>query len=182
MIVAWVAFPLVLLAVCFGCGLGVERVGGWRLPGALIPSLGLALVILTATLMTYHNSTARFTTAAVVVLALAGYASSTRRVRALRVEPWALAVALGVFAVMAAPIVASGNATFLGYFVLNDASFHFALINQLLAHGRDLNGVPSSSLLATLQSYLGTDYPIGSQVGLGAVRPLVAQNVAWVFQ
>jgi hypothetical protein len=182
MIVAWVLFPLVLLAVCVGCGLAVERVAGWRLPGALIASMGLALVIVTATLLTYEASTAPFTTAAVVALALVGYVSSTGRIRQLRLEPWTLAVGLSVFAVLAAPVVLSGNAAFLGYFVLNDAAVHFELINQLLAHGRDLSGVPSSGLSAVLHSYVGTDYPIGSQVALGAIRPLVAQNVAWIFQ
>ncbi len=182
MIVAWALFPLVLLAVCVGCGLTVERVAGWHLPGALIASIGLALVIATATLTTYEASTAPFTTALVVLLALAGYVTSIGRVRELRLEPWMLAVGLSVFVVLAAPVVLSGNATFLGYFVLNDASVHFALINQLLAHGRDLSSVPPSALSAVLQSYVSTNYPIGSQVALGAVRPLVAQNVAWIFQ
>jgi len=182
MTVAWVLFPLVLLVLCLGCGLAVERVAGWRLPGALIASVGLALIIVTATLATYNASTARFATVAVVVLALAGYAGSTGRVRELRPDPWALALGLGVYAVLAAPVVLSGNATFLGYFMLNDTAVHFALIDQLLAHGRDLSGVPPSSLRAVLSSYISTGYPIGSQVALGAVRPLVAQDVAWIFQ
>jgi len=182
MIIAWALFPLVLLAVCVGCGLAVERVAGWRMPGTLLASVGLALVIVIATVMTYKGSTARFTTAAIVLLAAAGYATSLGRVRALRPDPWPLAAGLGVYAVLAAPVVLSGNATFLGYFVLNDTAVHFALIDQLLAHGRDISGIRPSSLLEVLQSYLGTDYPIGSQVALGAVRPLVAQNVAWIFQ
>src|SRR5437667_9375604 len=129
MIAAWVLFPVVLLAVCLGCGLAVERVGGWRLPGALLPSVGLALIIVTATLLTYQASTAPFTTAAVVALALAGYAGSKRRLGELRPEPWILAVGLGVYAVLALPVVISGSATFLGYFVLNDTAVHFALID-----------------------------------------------------
>jgi hypothetical protein len=182
MIVAWVLFPLVLLAVCFGCGLAVEWAAGWRLPGALTASVGLALVIVTATLFTYKGATARFTTAAVVVLALAGYVGGQDRVRGLRPDHWALAVGLGLFAILAAPVVLSGNATFLGYFVLNDTAVHFALIDQLLAHGRDLSGVRPSALSAVLHTYLATDYPIGAQAALGAVRPLVGQNVAWIFQ
>jgi hypothetical protein len=182
MIAAWVLFPLVLLAVCLGCGLAVERVAGWRLAGAVIASVGLALVIVVATLMTYKGSTAKFTTAVVVLLALAGYASSIGRVRELRPERFSLAVGLGLYAVLAAPQVLSGNATFLGYFDLNDSAFHFALIDQLLAHGRDLSGVHPSSLRFVLNGDLSTDYPIGADVALGAVRPLVAQNIAWIFQ
>ena len=182
MIVSWVLFPLVLLAVCLGCGLAVERAGGWRLPGTLLMSVGLALVVVVATLMTYRSATAPFTTPLVLVLALAGYASSMNRVRGLRPEPWALIAGIGVFAVMAAPIVMSGNATFLGYFVLNDTAVHLTLIDHLLSHGRDMAGVPPSGVLAVLQGYISTSYPIGSQVALGAIRPLVAQDVAWIFQ
>lgn len=182
MIVAWALFPLVLLVLCLGCGLLVERVAGWRLPGALLLSLGLALVIVAATLTTYKPATAPFTTAAVVVLALAGYASSLGRLRGLRPDMWALATGLGVFAAFAAPVVLSGNATFLGYFVLNDTAVHFALIDQLLSHGRNIGHVGSSSLWQMLHSYIASDYPIGSHVALGAVRPLVGQDVAWVFQ
>lgn len=182
MIVAWVLFPVVLLAVCVGLGLAVERLAGVRLPGTVLASAGLALLIVAATLMTYRGATAKFTTALVVVLAVAGYASSGGRVRELRPEPYPLALGLLLYAILAAPVVLSGDATFLGYFQLNDSAVHFALINQLLAHGRELSGVDSSSLRAVLNSYLSTDYPVGAQVALGAVRPLVGQNVAWIFQ
>ena len=112
MLVAWVLFPLVLLAVCLGCGLAVEWIAGGVLPGTLLPSLGLALVIVIATITTQSGTTAPLTTWVVVAIALAGYASAPQR---LRPEPWAVGVALGVFALCAAPVVLSGNATFLGY-------------------------------------------------------------------
>lgn len=181
MVVAWALFPLVLLAVCTGCGLAVERVAGWELPGAILPSVGLALVIVAGTLSTDSATTAPLSTALVVVLALAGYATSVARVRRLRPDPWGLGVGFGVFAVCAAPMVLSGNATFLGYFTLNDSAFHFALIDQLLAHGHDVSG-PLSSFTGVVHGYLQTSYPIGADVALGAVRPLVGQDVAWIFQ
>ena len=182
MVVAWVLFPLALLAVCAGCGLAVERVAGWDLPGTILPSVGLALVIVAATLSTDSRTTAPLTTALVVLLALAGYGTSLRRVRRLRPDPWALGVGLAVFAVCAAPVVVSGNATFLGYFSLNDPAFHFALIDQLLGHGHDVSALPASSYAEVVRGYLATSYPIGADVALGAVRPLVGQDVAWIFQ
>ena len=183
MVVAWVLFPLVLLAVCIGCGLAVERASGWVLPGAVLPSVGLALVIVAATLTTSSGATASWTTWVVLALAIGGYATSWSRLRALRPEPMALAVGLGVFAVCAAPVVLTGNASFLGYFVDNDSAFHFALLDQVMHHGPDTSVVhPYSAYLAILQEYLGTSYPTGADVGLGAVRPLVGQDVAWVFQ
>lgn len=182
MFVAWVVFPLVLLAVCLGCGVAVERAGGWLLPGTLLLPVGLALVIAVVTLTTTNRVTAPLSTAFVVVFAVAGYASGWRRVRAFRPDPWATAVGIAVFAICAAPVVLSNNATFLGYFVDNDSPAHFALIDQLLSHGHDLGGVPYSAYAAILHVYLGTAYPTGADVAVGALRPLVGQDLAWVYQ
>lgn len=182
MVVAWLLFPLVLVAVCVGCGLAVERVGGWLLPGTVLPSVGLALVIVAATLTTSRETTAPLSTAVVVVLAIAGYATSWPRLRALRLSPWPLAVGLGVFAVCAAPVVLSGSASFLGYFELNDTATHFLLIDQAMSHAYDLSRLGLSSYSSTLAVYLTTSYPIGADVAVGAVRPLVGQDIAWIFQ
>ncbi len=183
MVVAWVLFPLVLLAVCLGCGLAIERAGGRRLPGALVVSVGLALVIVASSLTTSHGGTAPATTWLIVALALAGYATCWRRLAALRPDPVVLALGAAVFAVAAAPVVLSGNSTFLGYFVDNDSAFHFALIDQLVAHGPNLDAVhPYSAYLAILHEYLGTSYPTGADVAVGALRPLVGQDIAWIFQ
>ena len=182
MAVAWLLFPLMLLAVCLGCGLAVERAAGWQLAGSLLPSLGLTLVIVAATLTTEHDATASLTTPLVVVLALVGYAVSWRRLRELRPDCWALVVGLGVFAICAAPVVLSGNATFLGYFLLNDAAVHFSLINQLLGHGHSLGSLPLSSYSETVRVYMSSSYPTGADVAVGAVRPLVGQDIAWIFQ
>jgi hypothetical protein len=182
MFVAWVLFPLVLVAVCLGCGLLVERIAGWELPDGLLVSLGLVAVIVVATLATDRAKTAPLATASVLALALAGYASSWRRLRRLRPPGWALAAALGVYCVAAAPVVASGSAAFLGYFQLNDTNVHFSLIAHMLAHGRDLSGLANSSYAGVVRGYTDSSYPIGAQVALGAVRPLIGQDTAWVFQ
>src|SRR5947209_1399033 len=166
MVVAWLVFPLVLLAVCLGCGLLVERLSGWTLPVALLPSVGLATVIVIATLPTQKSASASATTLIVVLVALAGYATALVSVSgSVRIRRWldgrrpeagVLLVGLGVFAACAAPVVLSGNATFLGYFVDNDSSFHFALIDQLLSRGQDLAGIPTSSYASALHEYLGS--------------------------
>jgi hypothetical protein len=185
LVVAWVVFPLVLLAVCLGCGLAVERAGAWQLPGPLIPAVGLALVIVASALTSSHVVSAPFTTALVVVLAAAGYALGWDRWRRLRPDPWTLAVGIGVYAICAAPVVLSGNATFLGYFVDSDPAFHFELLTWMLAHGHDLHGLPFPSLYAVpnlLREYIDTAYPTGADVAVGAIRPLVGQDVAWIYQ
>jgi hypothetical protein len=183
--VDWVLFPFVMLVVCLGCGLAVEWVAGWRISGALLPAVGLALVIVAATLTTSRSDTATITTPVVVVLTLAGYVSSWRRLTVLRPEPWTLAVGLGSFVICAAPLVLSGNETFLGYYVNPDTSFHFVLISQLLAHGHDLTNVPvvsPSAVTGVLNQYIRTAYPTGADVALGAMRPLVGRDAAWLYQ
>jgi hypothetical protein len=185
LVVAWLLFPLVFLAVCLGCGLAVQWLSGRALPGALLPAVGLALIVVVASLTTTRSFTAPITTALVVVFALAGYALSIRQLRRVVLDPWALAVGLGIYALCAAPVVLSGNATFLGYFVDSDPAFHLVLINWLLSHGRDLTGVPSFSYSVVpnvLHQYIGTAYPTGADVALGAVRPLTGQDAAWIFQ
>jgi len=182
MALAWVVFPLVLGAVCLGCGLLVERISGRPLPGALLPSVGLALVIVVAELATYGRATSGFATPLVVLLAIVGYALSWNRLRTWRPDAWVISAALAVFAVMAAPVVLSGHATFLGYFFLNDTTYHFALVDQLFGRGRDVTGLPNDSFAGIVGAYLDTNYPVGAQLGLGALRPLVGQDVAWVFQ
>ena len=171
-----------MLAVCLGCGLLVERVAGWRLAGAVLPSVGLGLVIVCATLTTSGGTVAPATTWIVLALAIAGYAVSWPRVRALRPEPLAAAVGLGVFAVCAAPVVLSGNAGVSGYFVDNDPAYHMALIDWLTAHGPSLASLPANSAYwQILNEYISSAYPVGADLGLGALRPLVGQDVAWIF-
>jgi hypothetical protein len=182
MVAAWLLFPLVMIVVCLGCGLAVEWAAGFVLPGTIVVSLGLCLISVVATLASLHESTAGLAIPAVLVMAIAGYAVRLNRVRELRPDGWALFSALGVFAVCAAPVVLSDNATFLGYFVLNDGVFHFALIHQLLSHGHDLARLPPSSYSSVLSVYLNTSYPTGADLPLGVLRPLVGQDVAWIFQ
>src|SRR5437660_827312 len=125
MVVAWLLFPLVLLVVCGGCGLLIERVGGFRLPGALVPSVGFATVIVLGTALTYKSATAGLAPWVVAATALAGYAAGWRRLRASAPDRWAIVVGVGLFAVYAAPVVLTGKATFLGYLFLNDTAVHF---------------------------------------------------------
>src|SRR4051794_20060481 len=182
MAIAWLLFPLVLLAVSLGCGLLVERIAGWRMPGALLPSVGLGLVIVVAELLTYNRWSTGLATPAVLVLAVAGFALSLTRARALRLDGWATAAGVGAFLALAAPVVLSGKATFLGYFFDNDTAVHLALIDQLVAHARSLAGVPPGSGSYIVGGYLATNYPLGAHAGLGVLRPLVGQDVAWLYQ
>jgi hypothetical protein len=180
LLVAWFVFPGVLLALALGCGLLVRRVAGVALPGALLPGAGLALIVVVAGFLTLVDATAELATPAVVALALAGLALGRGSLG--RPSPWALAAAGGVFAVYAAPIVLSGEATFAGYIRLDDTATWLALTDRVLEHGRSLDGLAPSTYEATLAFNLADGYPVGVFLPLGVVGRLLGEDVAWLFQ
>ncbi|MGH2871736.1 MAG: hypothetical protein ACRDL5_04670, partial [Solirubrobacteraceae bacterium] len=182
MVVAWLLFPLVMLVVCTGCGFAVEWAAGYELPGTIIVSVGLCLIVFVSLFASTNETSAPLAMPVTLVLAAAGYVLRWRRAISMRPEGWPLAVGIAIFCVCAAPVVLTGNATFLGYFVLNDGVFHFSLTTQLLSHGHDLSSLPLSAYSALLHEYLSTAYPTGADLPLGVLRPLVGQDLAWIFQ
>ena len=182
MAACWLVFPLVLTALSVGCGLLVETLAGIRLPGTILPPLGLAVIIVVASFATMASATAKLATPAVVALALAGF-GLTAPWQGRRVDWWAIAAAIGVFAVYAAPIVLSGGATFAGYITLDDTSTWLAMTDRVMEHGRSLSGLQPSTYEATLDSYLKqSGYPVGSFLPLGVGAKLVGKDIAWLFQ
>jgi hypothetical protein len=178
--VAWVLFPLVLAALCCGCGLLAERLIGGPLPGALVPAVGFAVIIVVAQVLTLWDATAELATPVVVALAVAGIAVSWRSWR--RLDPWAVAAAAAVLAAYAAPVVLSGEATFAGYIRLDDTATWMALTDRVMEHGRSLDGLAPSTYEATLSFNLGDGYPVGAFLPLGVARAVVGQDVAWLVQ
>src|SRR3954451_18880790 len=111
LLVCWVVFPLVLTLLSLGCGLLVELLAGIRLPGALLPGTGLAVIIVATHFTTLSDATAELSIPLVVALAIAGVALALPWRRA-RLDWWAAATAAAAFALFAAPVVLSGEATF----------------------------------------------------------------------
>src|SRR4051812_45251777 len=96
----------------------VVRASDVRVPGVLVLPLGLALIVVVSQIATYWDLTAELATPLVVAIALPGLLTCLPRLRAVRVDRWALGAAAGVFAVFAAPVALSGEATFAGYTLL----------------------------------------------------------------
>jgi hypothetical protein len=151
MLVCWLGFPALLIALSFGCGLLVERVAGIELPGMLVPGVGLAAIIVVAGFTTIADATAELTAPLVVALAAVGLGLSLPW-RLRRVEWWAMAAVVGVFCVYAAPIVLSGEPTFAGYIKLDDTASWLGITDRLMQHGRSLAGLPHSSYQAGWRS------------------------------
>jgi hypothetical protein len=179
LLLAWIVFPLVLALLSLGCGLLVERASGLSLPGSLLVPLGLALLIVEADLVTMRGATAQLAAPLAIALAIAGFGLRTGR---LRLDAWAIGVAVAVFAVYAAPIVLSGQATFAGYITLDDTATWLGLTDRVMDHGRTLSGLAPSTYQQVLTDYLGSGYPLGAFMPLGLGGKLTGQDIAWLFQ
>ena len=181
MFAAWVLYPLVLLALCVGVGLGVDLLCGRRLPGALVAPTGLAAIVVLGLLTTWDAGFAQLTVPAILLAAVLG-AGLSLPWRFGRPDPWPAAVALGVFLVFGAPVIASGEPTLAGYVKLDDTATWLAMTDRLIQHGRSLDGLGPSSYYPTLKFNLAGGYPIGAFVPFGGAQKLVGGDLAWVFQ
>jgi hypothetical protein len=188
MLVSWVLFPLVLLALCLGCGLLLEAIVGRRLPGPLLAPIGFTAVVIAAGVITSRGETAPLATPLVVLLALLGFAlallggGGEARRRASRLDGWALVAFFAVFLVYGAPVILSGHPTFTGYIKLDDTATWLAFVDRVMEHGRNLSGLEPSTYQSTLQVNLPQGYPIGAFLPLGVGSRLVPSDAAWLVQ
>ena len=90
-------------------------------------------------------------------------------------DTWAVLAAVAVFAVFAAPVDLSGQATFAGYIKLDDTATWLAMTDRVMEHGRSVDGLAPSTYELTLENYLATGYPVGSFLPLGS-----RQRAPWV--
>ena len=169
-----------MAALSFGCGRLVELAAGERLPGALVLPVGFALVILAGELATLTGSTAELAAPLAAGLAVAGLLLGP--IRRSRPDLWAVGSTAAVFAVFAAPVVLSGEATFAGYIKLDDTATYFAMTDRVMEHARDLAGLAPSTYEATLATTLAIGYPTGVLMPLGIGHQLVGYDLAWIFQ
>ncbi|HSL63106.1 MAG TPA: hypothetical protein VK874_00485, partial [Gaiellaceae bacterium] len=180
----WLLVPAVLGLLCLGCGALVSRIGGSRPHAALLLPAGYAVVVVVASAAVWLPGAAPLAVPAVAGLAAAGLVGLVRRPRArpARATSWAAVAAVATLLAYGAPVLASGEATFAGYVSLDDSATWFALTDRALEHGRSTAGLAPSSYEATLDSNLGSGYPLGSLLPLGIAARLTGQDVAWAFQ
>lgn len=182
LLLSWILFPAVLGALCLGCGLALESLGGLRLPGPLLPVCGFAALVVIGQFLTLTDETAELTTPVAVAIAVAGFGLAILGRRRLR-PPLALVLALAtLFAVYAAPIVASGDPTLAGFIKLDDTATWLTFTDRVMEHGRDLSGLPDSTYLRTLEENIGKGYPVGVFVPFGVGVQLLGVDGAWLIQ
>ena len=180
LLTAWLLFPAVLSAIAIGLAFGVDRISGGRIPGTLLPAVGISAVIVIGGFVTLTPGTAELTTAICVIGAVIGFLSP--RVRTIRPDRAALAAAAAVYVVYALPIVASGDATFAGYIKLDDTATWLAFTEQVMERGRDLGGLAPSTFERTLNLNIEAGYPLLGFVPFGVGARATGLELAWVFQ
>ena len=178
----WLLFPAVLLGLAIGSALLLEAILGRRLPGALLPGAGLARDHSGGSVTTAVGRPGGLTIPLLVALAAAGWLVSLPWARG-GPNPAAAACAALAFAIFAAPVLFSGEATFAGYIKLDDTSTWMTLTDHVLEHGRDVEHARPVHLRghAADQPRLSS-YPIGTFLPLGAATALSGQDVAWTIQ
>ena len=164
-----------------GCGLLLERAAGLRMPGAVVPATGLAVIVIATAFTTLSDATAELSVPLVAGLAVLGLVLSPPWRRG-RIDGWAVAAGVGVYAAFAAPVVLSGEPTFAGYIKLDDTATWLAITDRIMDHGRDLGGLAPSTYEATLKFNLPGGYPIGAFLPLGVGHVLTGEDSAWLFQ
>ncbi len=176
----WLLGPLVLALLSSGVGLLLAAVTRARVPGPLVPGLGLAGMIVLAGLATASDATAELAAPLCAVAAVTGFVLA--RPWRLERSPWPFVVAGGAFLLLAGPSLLSGQASVAGYIKLDDSAIWLGLIAHFMEHGRDISMVPPSTFQLDLLNWLDQGYPIGAFTPVGVTAKLSGQDYANVYQ
>lgn len=168
MVLAWLVYPVLLLALCAGLGLLLDAACGQRLPGTLIAPVGLATLVLLAQVASLLGASVAAVASGTIVLAGVGVAVSMPW-SFDRPDRWAALAALAVFVLFALPSLLSGHPTFAVYgeeaeierWLLAGASDPVGAIWPLAVAQRLLGG----ELAWHLQPYIAV---LGALLALGA--------------
>jgi hypothetical protein len=185
------AYPVVLLLLCAGAGLLVDRASGRWLPAALLPAVGAAALIAVSQVSTYISPLAPATPYLMLAVALAGLALGMPRLRALahgssatwRARGWQLAAPALVYVLALAPVLLAGRPTFSSYMALADSAVHMLGADYLIHHGQQYAHLDlRNSYGQFVNDYYNTSYPSGSDTLFGGSALLLRLSLIWAFQ
>jgi hypothetical protein len=191
---AWILFPLIALTICTGIGLLAARVARFEAHPALVPALGFAAAIAVLGPLFQTGAPAIVGCVLLIVLAIAGYGVRSGAARGsgaaaaadsgrARMRPgWGALAGAATYALHLAPVALTGQATFLGYNLLNDTAIHLALVDWIGDHGSRFIQQAPSSYGATINDYVEPRYPLGSHELLAALKPVVGLDPAALYQ
>jgi hypothetical protein len=179
-LLAWIAAPLLLLALCAGLGLLVEALTRFRVSDALVAPLGFCLGIVVVVPLYQLGFSALVVTPALVLLAVAGAILRRADLRArLRLGPAGYA-GLGAFALYLAPVALSGSWTWSGYNFTNDPANTLTAVEWILHHGYNLPAANSTSAIVA-RGAIDQAYPLGSHLLMGTVSAPLGLPVVAVY-
>ena len=182
-LIAWLVLPALLLAVCGGLGMLVQRAASVTLPPGLGAPVGAALAIALALAGYVLGLRGLLTPLLIAALAAAGLVLSARAGLRPR-RPGLPALVWGVtYALFIAPVVLSGHWTWPGYNFVNDTSVQLLLAEWLPEHGRAMPPEPLvSTPLDVLRTYISGGYPLGSHALLAVVGELIPIPLEALYQ
>jgi hypothetical protein len=180
-------YPVVLALLCVGAGLLVDRCSGGWLPGALLPTVGVAALIAISQLTTYVPHIAAATPYVMAGAALAGFAIAWPRVRMFaqswRRWRWQAVAPVLAYVLALAPVLLAGRTTFSSYLTLSDSAFHMMGADFLLRHGQDFSHLDlRNSYGEYVNNYYNTGYPSGADTLFGGSAYLLGLPLIWAFQ
>jgi hypothetical protein len=179
----WFVGPLVLLAVVLGLGFGTELISGTRVPWAVRPALGLAVMMVIAQLGISTDPTADLTIPVIVGLGAFGlWMAWSARLLSGPLPGWGILAGFGAYLVFAAPVLFSGEPTWAGYIKLDDTATWMALSDHAFEFGHRTTGFPPSTWEALIDVNAGNGYPVGSFVPMALMGRATGQDIAWLVQ
>jgi hypothetical protein len=108
MFLAWIVYPLILLALCLGLGLLADRLVGGRLPGTLIVPAGLPPLVLGCLVVGLSEGAKEFVVPAIWALAALGVCLAVPWKRG-PLDSAGVSLALVVFALVGVPAIFAGE-------------------------------------------------------------------------
>ena len=182
LLVPWVAFPLLFVALSWGCGLLLERVSGLKPAGSARRPVRLRRRRARRAVRGADGCHGRARDARRDRGGSGGLRDRPAVARPARGFGWAIASGVGAFAAYAAPIVLSGAATFAGYIKLDDDSTLTALVDRAMEHGRSVDGLEFSTYYRVVDLLLDEGYPLASLLPLGIGHEIVRSDALWLYQ
>jgi hypothetical protein len=178
---AWIAFPLAMLAIAHGTGLLAERVTRAELPVGLLAPVGASVCVLLALPVYLFDGTAPVAAVLLVVAAVVGVVLGRGRLRRPDWGAPALA-ALAAYGLFMAPVLLSGHWTWAGYNFVNDPAVNMVMVDHIAHHGDAETAFNRSTTGNMIVNTLGTAYPLGIHALLASLNWLVPLPLAAVYQ
>lgn len=179
---AVIGVPLVVWALCLGCGLAAERLLRVRLSNALLLPLGLCVALVVVFPGYFAGAGDALAILLLLAVAIGGLAFASGGLRRRLNPGWSGLAGLAAYVLYMLPVIAYGHWTWSGYDFVNDTAFEMLLADHIKTFGTTLGSMPSSTVRDFVANYLASAYPLGTQSLLGTLSGITATNVAVLYQ